>query len=182
MSITRLLPSGVPGPSLDITIVPVIPTPPDLPSLLEPTLGVAGPWTRLRTDTDNDAVDSFGRHIFSLEYNGTLIELPSPTLGDTQDLEVIVLNRRSRGGRARVFRDQSWFSLHRYNYTFKKVELTVKDAFLTLAADAMGDRIEVIDHLNQVFTDMFIVEVGQVVEEHNDLCSYTIDVVMQVVR
>jgi len=181
MAITRLLPIGVPGPAIGV-IAPAPTTPPDLPTLLEPTLGVAGPWSRLRTDTDNAAIDSYGRHVFSLEYNGTLVELPSPVLGDTQDLEVVVLNRRSRGGRARVFRDQSWYSIYRYNYIFKKVESTVKDAFVALAADAMGDRIEVIDHLNQVFTDMFIVEVGQIVEEHNDLCSYSIEVVMQVVR
>jgi len=182
MAYTKLSLLGVGAGASDI--VPVIPSKPGTPGALPEELIYAGPWTRPRTfnlDPDGD-IDALGRHVFTMAYDGTTIELPVPILGDTQNLQSTVINRRTRGGKKRVYRDPQWYSLHSYDYTFKKVTEARKDAFLLFVEDAMGDKITVTDHLNQVFIDMYIVAVGPVIEEHDDGCSYILSITLQVVR
>lgn len=186
MSKTKLTLSGVPGGSTTIignksdsstggSMVP-LPLPPEIEN--------AGPWTRpkLFDGSDPDPLDLYGRGTFTLEYDGTVVTLPLPIIGDEQTLQSTVINRRTRGGKARVYRDLSWYTLHIYDYTFKHVRESIKDDFLTLTRDAMADPIKIIDHLDQVYLDMYIVDVGPVIEEHDDGCSYTLNMTMQVVR
>ena len=175
-----------------LDIPPIIPDFDDedsgIPSPLSPAIEDAGPWTRFRWPQaesgpdEDDYLDTYGRHQFALEYNGTTVYLPSPLIGDEQTLESILVNRRTRGGKARVYKSPSWYTLHIYTYTFKHVREEIKDDFLTLVRNAMADPIKVIDHLDQVYEDMYIAEVGPVTEEHDDGCSYTFDLTLQVVR
>jgi hypothetical protein len=160
---------------------PGVEIPPGMPS----DLSQAGPWTRLKLPIggeDVDPLDLYERGTFTMEYNGNVVTLPLPIIGDEQTLESTVINRRTRGGRARVYRDLQWYSLHIYNYTFRRVREDDKDDFLALVRDAMAKPIKVIDHLDQVFIDMYIVSVGPITEERNDNCSYTLELSLQVVR
>lgn len=208
MSTTKLNLTGVPGPGSNevgdkysdpitgLTVVgvgglvrtfedklvpPYIP-PPAPPAPPEEPYD-AGPWTRPRDPSiDPRERDEVEHILFTMEYDGLVLELPSPILGDTQDLQSTYINRETRGGNKRVYRDLQWYTLHIYNYTFKHVKSDLKDDFLFLVKTALGDPIKVTDHLNNVYVDMYLVDIGSVVEEHNDECTYTINVTMQVVR
>jgi len=184
MAYTKLGLLGVGGTAFGgaTPVLPPTPTIPGTPPTLPDDIIDAGPWERRRNLTDTSSVDGLERNIFTITYDGTTIELPIPIIGDTQNLQTTVINRRTRGGKKRVYHDPQWYAIHSYDYTFKKVNEERKDAFLSLVADAMGDQVTVIDHLDQVFIDMFIVAVGPVLEEHDDGCSYILSITLQVVR
>lgn len=170
---TALRPFGTGGAVVTITptyLAPVVPPP--LPTAVH----AAGPWTRPRVLSDP------GTHAFILKYDGDQIDLPYPILQDTQTLKSTLINRRTRGGKKRVYRNLQWYTLHVYTYTFHNLRETLKDDLLTFLDNSLGDPIQVIDHLDNVYNDMYITEVGPVTEVHDDGCSYSIDLTMQVVR
>jgi len=184
MSITHLWPTGVGGTTRTFGAAPVAPVPtPTVPTPPPATAPEAGPWTRQRDPSiDRKVRDARERTIFIMEYDGQVVELPSPLLGDTQDLQSTVVNTRTRGGKQRVYRDQDWYTLHIFKYSFKHVRETLKDEFLLLTKTAMGNPIKITDHIANVYVDMYIVDVDPVVEEHDDGCSYSFGITLQVVR
>ena len=115
---------------------------------------------------------------FDITFSNGTISLPRPTLNDTQTLQHTRINRNTRGQTRRMFTDNSWFHLVTYDYTFRNLTKSLKDALLFAIALDVGKPLTVVDYLT-VTRNMYIETVAPTEEIRNNECSYTVGLILR---
>jgi hypothetical protein len=110
---------------------------------------------------------------FILKKNSTTITLPSPELGNTYELSLNSIVRRTRGNVLKVFSDYDWKGEVRRTFIFKNVKIDTVNSFITFITENAGLQIEYIDHFG-LFSLGFITTTVFDMDTEKDLCSYTI--------
>jgi hypothetical protein len=110
---------------------------------------------------------------FILKKNSTTITLPSPELGNTYELSLNSIVRRTRGNVLKVFSDYDWKGEVRRTFIFKNVKIDTVNSFITFITENAGLQIEYIDQFG-LFSLGFITTTVFDMDTEKDLCSYTI--------
>jgi len=118
------------------------------------------------------------RSIFEFINGATIVEVAPPIVNDVKSQQLTRINRQTRGLTRKMYIDADWHQIQTFDYTFKNLTLAKKDALVSLLTSAVGKAISIIDHLNKDRT-VYIVEVGPIIENRNDECSYEINVILQ---
>ena len=74
------------------------------------------------------------------------IVLPSPEFGNTDSIEHFRINRKTRGGDLKIFREFTWPKTERIRMAFKGVRVAIKDKLLAFLYRNRGRDITLIDY------------------------------------
>lgn len=99
------------------------------------------------------------------------IELPNPDIGDIRRLDTSILNRETRGGEHKSYKDTLWpvKETHVYEWSLlTKDERDDLEAFFTANA---GAQVHIVDHNDDEWEGVFLTDTLDI-RINRDTCSY----------
>ncbi len=79
-------------------------------------------------------------------YLDTVLTLKRPQIGDTNKIEYAMINRRTRGGDLKIFRDNQWPKTETFTYKFDSINSSKAKEFLFFVEDSFGQDIVLEDY------------------------------------
>jgi len=99
------------------------------------------------------------------------IVLPNPELGDARRLDTQVLNRETRGGEYKSFKDSDWPVKEIHVYEWPLLDNTERDNLEAFFVANAGEAVHIIDHNSDEWDGVFLTDVLDIRVSKDD-CTY----------
>lgn len=99
------------------------------------------------------------------------IELPNPLFGNTRSYITGVINRETRGGEIKSYKDTNWPENEVLNFSWSILTSTQVEALKTFITTYAGQEIHIIDHNDDEWIGIILTDILDIVT-NKDNCSY----------
>src|SRR5581483_92971 len=101
----------------------------------------------------------------TLNFQGSIVVLPSPDFGNQEDLSFDRINSKSRGGDLIVYRDPNWTHTITLKLKFSFITQSKANTLILFIKRSLGQQITLTDWEGFTWTGIISTPAGEVVQE-----------------
>jgi len=103
-------------------------------------------------------------HVPYLEFEDIRINLRGPELGNTEYIDLGIINRKTRGLTQKTYYDSDWPIIHRLSITVTALSQSVANELLDFVTLTIGKKIRYNDHLDNDWDGFILTPTNKIVQ------------------